>query len=304
MKFANLHCHTTYSIYDGFGYPKEFIKASEKKENKGIAITEHGNMNSFANFYNQKTDIKKIYGVEAYFIDDIKEWEEKKKKGNIDKTRFHVLMLAKNNNGLSTLFKLITESHQDSYYYYKPRMDIALLEKYNDDIIISTACIGGIIGDLVFKFLHKINNKFFNNSFDVKNKTYEMLNKFKEKEEYDSFIELFLFKKIEERLQKFLNIMGNNDFYGELQWHDMEIQHFVNALTIYFSNKFNFKLITTNDCHYPLKSNIKARSVYRDMSYGKSKMTVIKDEKELGLYVKSANDMMTNFYNLFSICYI
>jgi len=135
------HTHTQYSLLDGFSTPEEYLKKCTELGISGFGITEHGNMYSAPYFEKEKQnypDVKMVYGIEFYEAFDSKIKDEKNKY-------FHLVCLAKNENGRLAINKLVTESYREENFYYKPRIDLDMLKEYADDLIISSACLGSKI---------------------------------------------------------------------------------------------------------------------------------------------------------------
>ena len=133
---SSLHNHTEYSLLDGYGHPEEYLKQAQKLGLKAFAITEHGNQYSWVYFdeiKNKYPEIKMIYGVEFYecFNHKIKDKDNK---------YFHLIALAKNENGRIALNELITQSNFEGFYS-KPRVDLEMLKPYAENLIISSACL-------------------------------------------------------------------------------------------------------------------------------------------------------------------
>jgi DNA polymerase III alpha subunit len=177
INFTNLHSHSVFSIFDGFGYPESHFEYAYSNGADAMALTDHGNMNSLAysvvhakKMQKEGKNFKPIFGIEAYFIPSVDEWrleyeriqEEKKSKEesvsgatvedegaskkeikSILNRRAHLVLLAQNQKGLNNIFKLISESYKNENFYRYPRMDYNLLEKYNEGIIVSSACVTG-----------------------------------------------------------------------------------------------------------------------------------------------------------------
>ena len=147
MKFVHLHVHTHYSLLDGLTKIDELIEAVKKEGSKAVAITDHGVMYGVIEFYQKckKAGIKPIIGLETYLdprsrFDKITREDEKK--------NYHLLLLAKNNTGYQNLIKLCTIAHLEGFYY-KPRIDWEVLQKYSEGLIGATACLGGEIPFLI-----------------------------------------------------------------------------------------------------------------------------------------------------------
>ena len=134
--YSSLHDHTMYSLLDGYGTPKEMLEQCRKVGIKAYAVTEHGNQYSWIYFdqlSKEYPDIKLIYGVELYecFDTAIKDKNNK---------YFHLIALAKNENGRKALNKIITKSNLENFYF-KPRVQISDIAPYAEDLIICSACL-------------------------------------------------------------------------------------------------------------------------------------------------------------------
>ena len=141
-KRVELHCHTKMSTMDGLNDTKKLVKTAESWGHKAIAITDHGVVQAFPDAAGAKKDIKILYGCEGYLLDDEGLIAE---DGTIDyKARgtYHIILLAKNQEGLKNLYKLVSFSHID-YFYKRPRIPRSVLSKYREGLIIGSACEAG-----------------------------------------------------------------------------------------------------------------------------------------------------------------
>lgn len=137
---SSLHNHTEYSVLDGFSHPKEYLDRAKELGLKAFAVTEHGNQYSWVYFDKLKKDypdIKMIYGVELYECFDMHVQDANSKY-------FHLIALAKNEQGRVALNEIITKSNFEGFYY-KPRVDLELLKPYADNLIILSACLASKI---------------------------------------------------------------------------------------------------------------------------------------------------------------
>ena len=142
--YVHLHNHTQYSLLDGLSKVPELIELIKEKGMKSVAITDHGTLSGVIEFYKEAkaNSINPVIGMEAYVAARGMEDKEPSK----DKVYNHLILLAMNNEGYQNLIKLSTEANLRGFYY-KPRIDHELLEKYNKGLIVLSGCIGGELGD-------------------------------------------------------------------------------------------------------------------------------------------------------------
>ena len=142
--YVHLHNHTQYSLLDGLTKIPALIDAVKEMGMASIAITDHGTMSGAIEFYTtaKENDIKPIIGMETY----IAPRQHTDKDPIKDKTPFHLILLAMNNTGYQNLMRLSTIANLNGFYY-RPRIDHKLLEKYNEGLIVLSGCIGGEVSD-------------------------------------------------------------------------------------------------------------------------------------------------------------
>ena len=142
MPFTHFHVHSQYSILDGAASVPGLVDKAIADGMKAISLTDHGNMFGIKLFYDvcRKKGIKPILGVEAY-VARVSLYNKEKP---VDRSGEHLIILAKNLQGYLNLIKLCSVAFVDGYYY-RPRIDKALLEKHHEGLIISSACLGGEI---------------------------------------------------------------------------------------------------------------------------------------------------------------
>ncbi len=135
--FTHLHLHTQYSLLDGSGKIEEMIGHAKELGMESIAITDHGVMYGVVDFYEAavKQGIKPIIGCEVYVANR----GRKDKESGIDNMYYHLILLAKNQQGYENLMRMVSDGFIEGFYY-KPRIDIELLRKYGEGIVALSAC--------------------------------------------------------------------------------------------------------------------------------------------------------------------
>ncbi len=146
--FCHLHCHTHYSLLDGFNRIPDLVKQTKSLGMNSCAITDHGNLYGAIEFYSKCTEagIKPILGIEAYVAPGDRR-ERKKIDGN---NYFHLTLLAKNNKGFQNLIKLSSKGFLEGFYY-NPRIDREILEEHSEGLICLSGCLAGEMSDLILK---------------------------------------------------------------------------------------------------------------------------------------------------------
>ncbi len=209
MSFVHLHVHSHYSLLDGLTKIDDLVNKAVKYKMPAVALTDHGVMYGVIEFYQkcQKAGIKPIIGVEAYLAPG----GRLNKKSGIDNKYYHIILLAKNNTGYQNLTKLTTLANLEGFYY-KPRIDWEILEKYSDGLIALSACLQG-----------QIPKTLLSNEPD----------------------------KADEVVAKFISVFGKDNFYLEVQHHpNIPEQIKVNKQIFGLADKHNLKVVATNDVHY------------------------------------------------------
>jgi len=142
--YVHLHNHSHYSLLDGLSKVPAMLDRAKELGMEAMAITDHGTLSGLIEFYKEARarDIKPILGIETYVA--ARSYTDK--DASKDKNYYHLIILAMNNTGYQNLMQLSTDANLDGFYY-KPRIDHELLEKYNEGLIVLSACIGGEIGD-------------------------------------------------------------------------------------------------------------------------------------------------------------
>lgn len=142
--FAHLHNHTQYSLLDGLTKVPELLEQVKKMGMQSVAVTDHGTLSGLIEFYKEALaqSIRPVLGMETYVA--ARSYQDK--DPSKDKNNFHLILLAMNNEGYQNLMRLSSIANLEGFYY-KPRIDHKLLEKYNQGLIVLSGCIGGEVGD-------------------------------------------------------------------------------------------------------------------------------------------------------------
>lgn len=236
VPFTHLHVHSQYSILDGAASVNALVNKAKNDGMTALALTDHGTMFGIKEFHLncKNAGIKPILGCETYVaartIHD--------KNDKIDRSGYHLILLAKNKTGYKNLIKLISIANTEGFYY-KPRIDKVLIEKYSEGLIVSSACLGGEIPSLL------MNNQV---------------------------------KDAEDAVLWYKKIFGD-DYYFELQRHPSELmqqrhavydeQVKVNKLILKLSQKFGIKVIASNDVHFTNAEDADAHDLLICLNTGK-----------------------------------
>ena len=228
MAFVHLHNHTEYSLLDGMTHVKDMVRRAAEFDMPAVAITDHGVMSGVPELCDACVAVEKetgkkvkpIYGCEVYFTTDDTLARDGKPK------LYHLILLAKTNEGYHNLLKLVSESHTENYYY-KPRTTFAQLQKYGHGLIGSSACIAGIIPKLL------------------------------DNRQYDDACEW---------ARKFASCFDEGDFYIELQDQGITTdggmtQLELNRQLTQIAHDCGFKTIATNDFHYLNREDARSHDI-------------------------------------------
>lgn len=282
-QMVDLHAHSEFSILDGVKPVSEFIKAAKEKGKDAFAFTEHGNMASMMAFYLEaikpESNIKPIFGIEAYVVDDaLAKTKEKDKQVNKSS---HLVLLARNEEGLKNLLKISNFSWNQGFYY-KPKVDFKRLRKFRNGLTALTACMGGVVSnairggggelDKALQRITQLKSIFRNNlyleiqlmeevySSDLK-RVIRKINLIKEESIRKEKLEY-----LEQNKGTYIDLLDRHvsmkeiqpDYYEKMykllgdSWVD---QATVNKYMIKLSKMTNTKIILTGDCHYPYKGD-------------------------------------------------
>ena len=148
MDFVHLHTHTEFSLLDGANKIKELPARAKELGMNAMAITDHGVMFGVVDFYKEckKVGIKPIIGCEVYVAPRTRF----DKENGIDNKYSHLILLAKNEEGYKNLTRLVSMGFTEGFYY-KPRIDLEILEKYHEGLICLSACLAGSVNQAILK---------------------------------------------------------------------------------------------------------------------------------------------------------
>lgn len=256
LGFVHLHIHSEYSLLDGANRIKDLPVRARELGMNSIALTDHGVMFGAIDFYKacKANGVKPIIGCEVY----VAPRGRKDKEPKIDEKYNHLILLAKNNDGYKNLAKLVSWGFTEGFYY-KPRIDKEILEKYHDGLICLSACLAG-----------EVSQAILNNNIEEAKK-----------------VALW-----------FKNLFGE-DYYLEVQNNGIKEQVLVNQKLVELSRELEIPLVATNDAHYLKREDAYNHEVLLCIQTGKrmndeDRMRFDTEE----LYVKSPEEMIDYFKNI------
>lgn len=254
MNFTHLHVHTEYSLLDGSNKITELIARVKELGMDSVAITDHGVMYGVIDFYReaQKNGIRPIIGCEVYVAPGSR-WD---KEGREDNRYNHLVLLAENNTGYHNLMKIVSRGFTEGFYY-KPRVDKALLRQYSEGIIALSACLAG---------------------------------------EVQRYIARGFYEEAVKAALELEDIFGKGNFFLELQDHGIPEQKTVNQALLRMSQETGIELVATNDIHYTYAQDAKAHDILLCIQTGKKVSDENRMRYEGGqYYVKSPEEMAQLF---------
>ena len=215
--FVHLHVHTQYSLLDGACKLNALLNLARNQRCPALAITDHGNLFGVVEFYQhcQANGVKPIIGCEVYVAPHSR---FDKSTQATQETSYHLILLAKNEQGYKNLMKLVSAGFLEGFYY-KPRIDKELLAKHSQGLVGLSACMRGEIGQAILSGQSK-------NAENLAGQLHE--------------------------------IFGKGNFYLELQDNGIAEQKTINTALIGLSKKLSIPVVATNDVHYLNKSDAAA----------------------------------------------
>ena len=252
MAFAHLHLHTEYSLLDGACRIERLVKRVKELGMDACAITDHGVLYGAVEFYMacQKAGIHPVIGCEVYVCPDMED------KRALSREYSHLILLCENETGYRNLMELVSQAFVRGFYY-KPRIDYALLRQHHEGLIALTACLSGDLPKLLLD------------------------------EQY---------QEAEKYVRDMAALFGPEHFYIEIMDHGIPEEKQVLPRLMDMSAKTGVPLVATNDCHYERREDADAQEVLMCIQTGKTleddaRMRMTTQE----LYVKSESEMLSLF---------
>lgn len=255
MSFAHLHVHTEYSLLDGSNKIKEYVKRVKELGMNAAAITDHGVMYGVIDFYRaaKEAGIRPILGCEVYVAPNSR--FDKELTGGQDRY-YHLVLLAENNKGYSNLMKIVSKGFTEGYYY-KPRVDMEVLQKYHEGIIALSACLAGELPRLIQKGL---------------------------------------LEEAKDCARKYQSCFGKDNYFLELQDHGIPAQKTVNAALIGISEELGIPLVATNDVHYTYEEDAIPHDILLCIQTGKKRDDEDRMRYEGGQYFVKSEEQMRELF--------
>ncbi len=251
MAFTHLHVHTEYSLLDGSNKITEYVKRVKELGMDSAAITDHGVMYGVIDFYKacKAEGIKPILGCEIYVAPNSR--FDKELTGGEDRY-YHLVLLAENNTGYDNLMRIVSRGFTEGYYY-KPRVDMEILNEFHEGIIALSACLAG---------------------------------------EVQRYIQKGLVEEAKKSALKYRDCFGEGNFFLEMQDHGLPEQRMVNTTLMQMSRELGIPLVVTNDVHYTYADDVKPHDILLCIQTGKKLADEDRMRYEGGqYYVKSEEEM-------------
>ena len=251
MAFVHLHVHTEYSLLDGSNKIKEYVARVKELGMNSAAITDHGVMYGVIDFYRaaKEAGIKPILGCEVYVAP--KSRFDRELSGG-EERYYHLVLLAENSTGYDNLVKIVSKGFTEGYYY-KPRVDMELLNQYHEGIIALSACLAG---------------------------------------EVQTYITKRMPDEARKAARKYEACFGKGNYFLELQDHGIPEQRLVNTELLKMSKELDIPLVATNDVHYTYAEDAEPHDILLCLQTGKKLADEDRMRYEGGQYfVKSEEEM-------------
>ncbi|MCI9546389.1 MAG: DNA polymerase III subunit alpha [Lachnospiraceae bacterium] len=255
MDFTHLHVHTEYSLLDGSNKIEEYVSRVKELGMDSAAITDHGAMYGCIDFYKaaKAAGIRPILGCEVYVAPGSRFDRE---VGNQEDRYYHLVLLAENNIGYGNLMKVVSRGFVEGFYY-KPRVDMELLEKYHEGLIALSACLAG---------------------------------------EVPRYLTRGMYEEAKAAALRHQEIFGKGNYFLELQDHGISEQQLVNQQLMRLHQETGIDLVATNDVHYTYAEDATAHDILLCIQTAKKLEDEDRMRYEGGqYYVKSQEEMAQLF---------
>ncbi len=255
MNFTHLHVHTEYSLLDGSNKIKEYVARVKELGMDSAAITDHGVMFGVIDFYREAkaAGIHPVLGCEVYVAPNSR--FDKEASGGEDRYH-HLVLLAENNVGYGNLMKIVSKGFVEGFYY-KPRVDMEVLQEYHEGIIALSACLAG---------------------------------------EVQRYLVRGMYEEAKRAALKYEGIFGKGNYFLELQDHGIPEQETVNQQLLRMSRELGIELVATNDVHYTYAQDESAHDILLCLQTQKKLADKDRMRYEGGqYYVKSPEEMAQLF---------
>ena len=219
--FVHLHTHSEYSLLDGLGRIDDLVNEAARLGHKALALTDHGAMHGVIEFYRACRNAEIKPIIGVEAYQTLWQRPMGGRDPQFDRENYHLLLLARNMTGYRNILKIVSHSHTEGFYY-KPRVDHDFLASHAEGILCTTGCLGAEVPAL--------------------------LSQGKEKEAY-------------ERLGWYADVFGKENFFIEVQEHNIPELQRVNRTLIPWADKFGLDLLVTNDVHYVSESDASPHEV-------------------------------------------
>ena len=260
--FVHLHTHSEYSLLDGLGRIDDLVKEAARLGHSALALTDHGAMHGVIEFYRACRNAEIRPIVGVEAYQTLWQRPMGGRDPQLDRENYHLLLLARNMTGYRNILKIVSHSNTEGFYY-KPRVDHDFLAAHADGILCTTGCLGAEVPSLLMKG--------------------------KEREAY-------------ERLGWYADVFGKDNFFIEVQEHNIPELQRVNQTLIPWADKFGLNLLVTNDVHYVSESDASPHEVLLCVQTNAK----VNDEKRMRLsdesyFLKSRQQMEDTFRPLLDL---
>ncbi|HBY94295.1 MAG: DNA polymerase III subunit alpha [Ardenticatenaceae bacterium] len=218
-QFVHLHCHSEYSLLDGMSKLSDLASRAHELDQPAIALTDHGVMFGAIEFYRacKQAGVKPIMGMEGYLA--ARRMQDRDPQ--LDRERFHMLLLAENQTGYQNLLTLASVAQLEGFYT-RPRIDKEILAAHSEGVIATTGCLAAEVP----RYLARGDER---GALD--------------------------------RLKWYLDVFGRERFFLELQGHEIEELKRVNTTLLAWARKYEIGLVATNDVHYVRKEDARPHDI-------------------------------------------